>query len=89
MTGPNPGRALEIGAKLGNRYTLSRRLGAGRATETWLAGDRVTGTPVALKILSGEALGAALCRLLGDLERGKLGRVEQHDQVVQDRKSVV
>ena len=58
MTGPNPGRALEIGAKLGNRYTLSRRLGAGRATETWLAGDGVTGTPVALKILSGDTLGA-------------------------------
>ena len=58
MTGPKPGRALEIGATLGNRYTLSRRLGAGRVTETWLAGDRVTGTPVALKILSGEAPGA-------------------------------
>ena len=53
MTGPNPGRALEVGAELGKRYTLTRRLGAGRTTETWLAGDRVTGTPVALKILSG------------------------------------
>lgn len=54
MTGPNPGRALEVGAKLGNRYTLTRRLGTGRAAETWLAGDRATGTPVALKILNAD-----------------------------------
>jgi len=44
---------LKKGFELANRYTLVRKLGAGSATESWLASDRQTRASVALKILVG------------------------------------
>jgi len=51
MTPQGADRVIEAGAELGKRYTLERKLGAGLATETWLARDGKTGSAVALKIL--------------------------------------
>ena len=45
---------LDTGKLLADRYSLRRRLGAGGEAETWLADDRVSGTPVALKIVAAE-----------------------------------
>ena len=48
-------RILEEGARLADRYTLQRKLGAGATTEIWLAADRRTDSRVALKVLVGAA----------------------------------
>jgi tetratricopeptide (TPR) repeat protein len=44
------------GAELAGRYTLLRMLGGGADTQTWLATDRMTRAPVALKILHSERI---------------------------------
>jgi tetratricopeptide (TPR) repeat protein len=43
---------LANGQQLADRYTLKRRLGTGGEAATWLAKDRLTGAPVALKIVA-------------------------------------
>ena len=48
---------MKAGAVIGKRYTLERRIGTGGSAVTWLAGDRVTGKRVTLKLLSLGALG--------------------------------
>lgn len=53
---------LKSGKLLADRYALLRRLGAGRHTEVWLATDRMTRAPVALKILTDPAGDADLLR---------------------------
>lgn len=50
---------LQTGIELANRYTLVSKLGAGAATETWLAKDRLTRASVALKVLVSDRLAAA------------------------------
>ena len=47
-------RVLQKAAQLANRYTLVSRLGSGGMSEIWLAEDRQTEKPVALKFLSSE-----------------------------------
>ena len=53
---------LKQGTELANRYTLVRKLGAGGATETWLASDKLTRASVALKILVSDRLAPASFR---------------------------
>ena len=55
-------RDLERGGQLANRYSLVRRLGGGRITQTWLATDRMTRASVALKILTDDRVDAGLLR---------------------------
>jgi tetratricopeptide (TPR) repeat protein len=50
---------LQTGIELANRYTLVSKLGAGAATETWLAKDRLTRASVALKVLVSDRFAAA------------------------------
>lgn len=45
---------LSKGTQLAERYTLERPLGRGGEAQTWLATDRLTGAPVALKIAGGK-----------------------------------
>lgn len=45
-------RVLKEGALLAKRYTLIRRLGSGGMADVWLASDRQTDSPVALKFLA-------------------------------------
>lgn len=45
---------LSKGTQLAERYTLERPLGGGGEAQTWLAVDRLTGAPVALKIAGGK-----------------------------------
>ncbi len=55
-------RDLKSGLKLADRYTLADRLAAGGTAEVWRAGDRMTGTDVALKIVTDPALPADMLR---------------------------
>ncbi len=55
-------RVLSEGTRLGDRYTLLRRLGHGGMAEVWLARDRQTQSVVALKFLSGEHAADAAAR---------------------------
>lgn len=41
---------LRKGTQLAARYTLQRKLGSGGEAQSWLAVDRLTGTPVAIKL---------------------------------------
>lgn len=50
---------LQTGIEIANRYTLVSKLGAGAATETWLAKDRLTRASVALKVLVSDRFAAA------------------------------
>ena len=45
---------LSKGTQLAERYTLERPLGGGGEAQTWLATDRLTRAPVALKIAGGK-----------------------------------
>lgn len=47
---------LKKGTRLADRYTLVRRLGGDSQTQSWLAEDRLTRAPVALKISAGDAV---------------------------------
>ena len=53
---------LKSGILLADRYTLRRRLGGTGDFAVWLAGDRVTRTDVALKLLVGDAARAPALR---------------------------
>lgn len=53
---------LERGAQLASRYTLVKKLGRGRATESWLATDRMTRASVVLKIAVDPRVSADLLR---------------------------
>ena len=53
---------LKQGAELAKRYTLVRKLGAGGASETWLASDKLTRSSVALKILVSDRVASASFR---------------------------
>ena len=55
-------RELKSGTQLASRYTLVRKLGAGRGAETWLASDKVTGASVALKTLVDDSVPARTLR---------------------------
>jgi tetratricopeptide (TPR) repeat protein len=56
-------RELKGGEQLASRYSLVRKLGGSRLTETWLARDRLTRAEVALKIAVDPKLTAAALRL--------------------------
>ncbi|MDH5622275.1 MAG: serine/threonine protein kinase, partial [Gammaproteobacteria bacterium] len=53
---------LKPGTQLADRYTLGRRLGGDRKTQTWLAKDRLTKASVVLKIAPGDADSTATLR---------------------------
>ena len=57
-------RILEKGTLLADRYTLVRQLGTGGMSEVWLADDRQSGSPVALKILAARLAGDNSYRVL-------------------------
>ncbi len=55
-------RILNEGARLADRYTLTRRLGSGGMSEVWLASDRASDTQVVLKFLKGDAVKSGQAR---------------------------
>ncbi len=55
-------RVLSEGTRLGDRYTLLRRVGHGGMAGIWLARDRQTQSVVALKFLTGERAADAAAR---------------------------
>ena len=75
---------LRKGTHLAARYTLQRKLGSGGEAQSWLAIDRMTGTPVAIKLGQPGASLREEWRTGIRLTHAHIGRVfEYHDDEAQ------
>lgn len=74
-------RILEKGMLLADRYVLVRQLGTGGMSDVWLADDRRSGSPVALKILAARLAGNSRYRSMLHAE-WQLGLRLMHPNIV-------